>query len=250
MGLPRNRSQLADWCLKELGEPIIKVNVTDEQISDRIDEAIAVFREFHYDGLEEAYIIHEITEDDVLAGFITLPDTVHGVVRVSPANMNALYDSGIFDIRYQLTLTDLYNGTGIFRGGDLNYLETMRQYVGILDHYFITQPSFQYNRKSNKLYINQSLDLLRAREGSLMLKVYTSLDSSVNIYGDVFLRAYAVSLIKKQWGSNLKKFDGVQLLGGIKLDGQKIYDEAVAELAVQYERLRSTWETPPDFMVG
>ena len=247
MALPASRDQMKDWCLRQLGFPVIEINVDDDQVEDRIDEAFAYFQQFHFDGVERWYLKHQVTSQDIQNEYIPIPDSIIGISRIFPiGSTNASVN--MFDLRYQLRLHELYDFTST---SYVNYALTM-QHIRTLDMLFSGETPIRFNRHTNKLYIDQNwLSGIDAGEwivieGHIILdpKVYTK------VYGDRMLLKYATALIKRQWGNNMKKFAGMQLPGGITMNGQAVYDEAVQEIKELEDLIRDTYEEPPLFLVG
>jgi len=222
------RQQLIDYCLRSLGEPVVEVNLDDQQIEDRVDEAIDYFRLFHYDGIEKIYMKHQITADDITNKYITLPDLIFGVTRVFPVASGTSSSKSIFDLQYQLRLNDLYDLTST----SVVYYSQVMSHLALLDMTLNGQKLYRFNKLVGKLYIEASwTDVMR--EGNYILaEVYRALDpeDAVKMYGDPFLKHYTTAVLKKQWATNIKKFSGLQLPGGVTIDGDKLYAEAIDEI--------------------
>lgn len=247
MAIPASREQLIDWCLRQLGHPVIQINVDDDQVEDRIDEAFQYFRQFHYDGVERWYLKHQVTSENKANGFIPVPSTVIGVNRIFPVgSTNASVN--MFDLRYQLRLHELYDFTST---SYVNYALTM-QHIRTLDLLFSGETPVRFNRHSEKLYIDWDWanDIQAGEwiiiEGFIVLEP----DQYNKVYNDFMLKRLATAYIKRQWSNNMKKFSGMQLPGGITMNGQQIYDEAVAEIKELEELIRNTYSDPPMFLVG
>jgi len=222
------RQQLIDYCLRSLGEPVVEVNLDDQQIEDRVDEAIDYFRLFHYDGIEKIYMKHQITADDITNKYITLPDLIFGVTRGFPVASGTSSSKSIFDLQYQLRLNDLYDLTST----SVVYYSQVMSHLALLDMTLNGQKLYRFNKLVGKLYIEASwTDVMR--EGNYILaEVYRALDpeDAVKMYGDPFLKHYTTAVLKKQWATNIKKFSGLQLPGGVTIDGDKLYAEAIDEI--------------------
>lgn len=248
MSIPSNREQLIDWCLRQLGFPVIEINVDPDQIEDRIEEAFNFFQNFHFDGTEKIYLKHELTSENITNQYIPITnDSIIGITRIFPvAATNA--QANMFDLRYQLRLHDLYDFTST---SYVNYSLTM-QHIRTLDMLFSGEQPIRFNRHSNKLYLDWNwLQFAQAGE-FIIIEGFAVLDPTeyTKVYNDRMLKRLATAYIKKQWGNNMKKFGGMQLPGGIIMNGQQIHDEAVNEIKELEQEIRNTFEQPPMFMVG
>ena len=246
-----SRPLLKEYCLRRLGHPVIEINVDDEQVSDRIDDALEFFAEYHFDGVEKVFLKHEVTADDITNEYIPMDDPVEpvggpviGVRRVLPVpNFNA-FQTGFFNEEFQLRLNDL----NTFTGSSLINWQMSLQNFSMVDHLFTVNPTVLFNRKQDKLFIETDWVNKFDAGDFLIVECYRVLDPTTNVevYNDLFLKKYCTALIKRQWGENLKKFEGVQLPGGVTLNGKTIYDEAVDEITKIEEEMNLKWELPPD----
>lgn len=246
MSVPGTREQLKDWCLRQLGWPVIDINVDDDQVDDRIDEAFQYFRDFHYDGVEKWYTKHQLTAENITNGWIPISDNIIGVTRIFPiASSNASVN--MFDLRYQLRLHELYDFTST---SYVNYVLTM-QHIRTLDLLFSGEQPIRFNRHTDKLYIDQNWPMMTAGEW-VIIEGYLIVDpdSYSQVYNDRMLKRLATQYIKRQWGANLSKFAGMQLPGGIQLNGLQLYAEADAEAKLIEQEIRTTYEAPPAFIMG
>lgn len=246
MAIPASREQLKDWCLRQLGHPVIEINVDDDQVEDRIDEAFQYIQQFHYDGVERWYAKHQITQENIDNGWIPIDDKIIGVNRIFPiTSSNASVN--MFDLRYQLRLHDLYDFTST---SYVSYALTM-QHLRTLDMMFSGETPVRFNRHTSKLYIDMNWQMANVGEW-IIIESYIIIDpdSYSKIYNDRMLKKLATAYIKKQWGNNMKKFGGMQLPGGIMLNGQQVYDEAVQEITETEQLIRDTFEEPPQFLMG
>ena len=242
------RQGLIDYCLRRLGSPVTEINVDDEQVSDRIDDAIEFFQEYHFDGVEKVFLKHEIKQVDINNEYLTVEDAVISVLRVLPIpNFNA-FQTGFFNEEYQLRLNDLEN----FQGSTMINWAMSKTNFSLVEHLFGIQPTLLFNRKQNKVYLETDWEKKFDVGTILIIEAYRSLDPTTytEVYNDMFLKKYATALIKQQWGSNLKKFTGVTLPGGITLDGQTIFSEATEELTKIEEEMNMKYELPPDGYIG
>lgn len=252
MAKPTTRQGLIDYCLRRLGEPVVEVNIDDQQIEDRIDEAIQFYQEYHSDAVVRTFVKHQITVDDVTNKYIELPEALVSVFRVFPITTASVGGTDMFSLKYQMYMNDLYamrNG-----GGDLLNYEMTRQYLSLIDM-TINGMSQQitFTRHMNRLTIEANWDELGLREGIyIILEGYQTIDMQTypDIYNDMMLKKYATALLKLQWGQNLVKFEGMQLPGGVTLNGRAILDDAKEEIAKIEEEFDSKYSFPPDFFVG
>ena len=242
------RQNLIDYCLRRLGSPVTEINVDDDQVSDRIDDAIEFFQEYHFDGVEKVFLKHTITQTDITNEYIDVADAVISVLRVLPIpNFNA-FQTGFFNEEYQLRLNDLEN----FSGSALINWAMSQSNFSLVEHLFSIQPTMLFNRKQNKMYLETNWADRFSVGTIIIIEAYRALDPATytEVYNDMFLKKYATALIKQQWGSNLKKFTGVTLPGGITLDGQTIFSEATEEINKIEEEMNMKYELPPDGFIG
>ena len=268
----RQRDDLQDYCLRRLGHPVIEINVSDDQIDDRIDDALQMYFEFHGDGQERRYIPVKITQqfiddksikiDNVIAdnpaGALSdnndlgaVGDRIVSVVQVFPIDSQT-EGVNFFDVKYQMRLNDTTDiGTGI---GDLAYFEQLQQYLSLIDLKLTGHPQIDYNRRTNVLHIHGDL----WSKGDLKVGDYIIVEcyvrqndsGSTDLYDDIFIKECATALIKRQWGENLSKFEGMQLPGGVTINAARIIEEANTELERIRERLLNDYDTPPGFFLG
>jgi hypothetical protein len=249
MARPNSRQSLAEYCLRALGAPVIEINVDEDQIEDRLDEAIQFYQEYHSDAVVRTFIKHQITEDSITNGVITLPDEVLSVTRV--LNLSAGGDSAdMFSIKYQMFLNDLY---GLRNPSALVNYEITKQYLSLIEM-TLTGASQQvtYARHKNQLTIQDDWQKYLKVGGWIIIECYTAVDPQTytEVYNDMALKRYTTALIKKQWGANLIKFEGMQLPGGVTLNGRQLYDDAVNDLEKMEESWDSKFGMPVDFFVG
>ena len=250
-----SRTLLKEYCLRRLGHPVIEINVDDEQCDDRLNDALEFFAEYHFDGVEKVFLKHEITADDITNEYIPMSDPaspvggpVIGVLRVLPIpNFNA-FQGGFFNEEYQLKLQDLQNLSG---SSMIDWYMSLANF-SLVDNLFSVQATLLFNRKQDKLFLETNWSEKFTAGDILIVECYRVLDPTqyTEVYNDIFLKKYATALIKRQWGENLKKFEGVQLPGGVTLNGKTIYDEAVEEIMKIEEEMNLKWELPPDGIIG
>jgi hypothetical protein len=318
------RQELIDYCLRRLGFPVIEINVDDDQISDRIDDALQYWYEYHFDGRQKVFIEHMITGDTLtLASILTnqfvvgekltgatsgattivkeiasannfttentqgtfvAGETVTGSISGSSAALHATtpYTAGdmgnkyipvgdgvlyitrmfnfggatnstrsgseLFDVMYQFRQNDLYN----LLGADMTYYAIVQSHLSTLEQLLVNQRQIRFNRKMNRVHIDTDWDKTFDPGDYVVFEAYSIVDPTEfsEVYDDMFLKKYATALIKRQWGENMKKFGGIQLPGGVTLNGDKIYEEAVTEIQQIEEDMQLKYELPPTFMIG
>ena len=264
MAKPSTRQGLIDYCLRRLGAPVLEINVDDDQIDDLVDDAIQYFNERHYDGVERMYLKYKVSQEDLNRGrasgtsgvgivtttgtstivgaattfnfyetsnYLQVPDSVIGIERIFKFDTSSI-SGGMFSIKYQLFLNDLY----YFNSVDLLQYSMVKSYLEDIDFLLTTDKQIRYNKRQDRLYLDIDWGAQTAGE-FIVIECYRALDpaSFTKIYNDSFLKKYLTSLIKRQWGSNLIKFEGMQLPGGVTFNGMKIYDDANAEIE-RYEQ--------------
>lgn len=276
MAKPASRQQLIDYCLRKLGAPVLEINIAEEQLDDLVDDALQYFQERHFDGVEKMFLKYKITQNDKdrgrarggdsVAGIVTttatsgigtfaweensnyipVPDSVIGVERIFKLS-NRTIASNLFNINYQLFLNDIYwfSSTEM-----LNYYVTKR-YLEDIDWIVNPERQIRFNKRQNRLYLDTSWDTLQV-DDYLLIECYRILDPNdfTKVWNDSFLKLYLTALIKKQWGQNLIKFQGVKLPGGVELNGRQIYDDALKDLQDIQDRMMLEFELPPLDLIG
>lgn len=251
MATPTTRQQLKDYCLRALGQPVIEVNVEDSQVEDRIDEALQYFAKWHHDGGQKMYYTYQLTSTDISRKCIdTAPidPSILTINRIFHMGFN-ISTHNIFNIRYQLALNDFY---GLRTGQtNLNYYVSTMQYIELLEQLLDPEKQIRFNRVNNKLFIDATTTDMQAGT-YLMIEAYTANnpETATEIYNDNFLKKYTIALIKRQWGVNLSKYEGMPLPGNVTFNGGKIYQEATEEIAKLEEDVQSKYQLPPDFITG
>lgn len=247
MAIPTSRDQLKEYCLRRLGKPVIDINVDDEQIEDRIDDALQYYRDYHFDGTEHVYLRHQVTQADKTNKYITLDPSYIGVVSVFDIG-DAVQSSNLFNIRYQIHLNDLFDFSSTTY---VPYVTAMR-HVEQLEEIFVGKKPIRFNRHTNQLNIDMDWEY-DVRVGEyIIVEAYKILDPNIytDVWGDRWLQRYTTAQIKRQWGENLKKFEGLQMPGGITFNGQKIYEEAVEELEKLEAEMINSYSLPVSDMIG
>ena len=242
-----SREQLRDYCLRRLGFPVIEINVDDDQVEDRLDDAFQFYRDYHYDAIEKVYLKHLITQTDLDNRYIDVPDYIIGVTGILPFT-NKATGTNLFSLQYQILINDLYS----LMSTDLIYYYEVKRHIELISFLLSGQKSVRFSRHTNRLYIDMNWGEGVAAGDYIILEATRILDPETytDVYNDRFLKMYATALIKRQWGENIKKFGGIQLPGGVILNGKETYDEAVDELQKIEAQMQSMYELPVDFMIG
>ena len=258
MAVATSRQSHIDWCLRSLGDPVIEINVDDDQLEDRVDESLEYFREYHSDAIFRTFLKHQVTATDVTNEYITIPDNIVQVSRLFPIEAHGGGTTNFFDIKYQMMLNDFTSMAGTM--GNLAYYEMMQQYLSLIDMRLNGQPQVTFIRKKNRLHIHGDFadgDIIAGK--FLVAEVYQTIataDSAgdvegyQNIWNDLWLKEYTTALFKRQWGQNLIKFEGMTLPGGVTLNGRQLFDDALQEITQLRERIRLEFEMPADMFVG
>jgi len=288
MAKPSTRQGLIDYCLRQLGAPVLEINVDDDQIDDLVDDAIQYFNERHFDGVEKMYLKYEITQGDIDRGtaassagsnttdpkagigvtvttgtstivgtattfsfyensnYIQVPDSVIGVEKIFKFDTSSI-SGGMFSIKYQLFLNDLY----YFNSVELLQYAMTKTYLEDIDFLLTPDKQVRFNKRQDRLYLDIDWGSQTAGE-FIILECYRALDpaSFSQIYNDSFIKPYLTALIKRQWGRNLSKFRGVKLPGGLEMNGDGILQQAEQELADIKARMSSEYELPPLDFIG
>ena len=245
MATPTNRQELIDYCLRQLGAPVLEINVDEDQIEDRVDEALQKYRDWHMDGQRRVYVPLLVTPTVVSNKYFTLTDDIISVTRVLPIS-NSYAATNMFSMKYQMYLNDFY---ALYKAESLQYYVQMQQYLQEVDSILNGIQPIQYQRHGNKLYVETNFKDLQVGQ-YIMAEAYVSLEDTPEMYNDMWLKKYTTALIKRQWGTNLSKFDGMQLPGGVTINASKIFDEANTEIKDLDESLVNSYSLPPDFIVG
>ena len=271
MAIPSTKATLKTYCLRALGYGVIDINVSDDQVDDRLDEALQYFAQYHYDGIERMYLKHKITQTEIDRaktdasvtatdkvdssitadwlegkGYIPIPDTIVSVIQVFPFDDSST--NNMFDIRYQMRLNDLYD----FSSTSIIQYQMTMQHIDYLSHILTGEVPIRFNQHQNRLYLDMDWSNDVSADEYIIIECYRKLDPTTwtDIYDDIYLKRYATTLIKRQWGANLSKFNGVQMLGGVTMNGADIFSQAQEELQRLEEQIQLSFETPIDYMVG
>ena len=327
MAAPATRQQLIDYCLRKLGHPVTEINVDDDQVEDRIDDAFQYYRDYHYDAVQRIFMKHMVTASrmtvssvttsttqnmfalgeivigqtsqaqalvtqegpgvtstgttlllqnikgtfttgetlvgnrgantatmvsltlgDLDNGYIPINDAIINVVRVLPFTDTKTGMDYMFDLRYQLRLNDLFD----LLSTSIIYYQQIKAHLSLIEMLLVGQKTIEFSRHTNRLYIDMDWKAETNPGEYMIIECYRILDPTEfpDVYNDWFLKRYATALIKRQWGENLKKFEGIQMPGGVTLNGQKIWEESIAEIDQLENEMESRYQAPPNFFVG
>lgn len=238
---------LRDYCLRELGSPLKRIHITDEQMEDRIDQSLEFFREYHFDGIKKVYLMHQLTQQNIDEKKIVLNDSlIYGVTKVHHTG-SALTTNNLFSLEYQLRVQDMYS----LLGADLIQYEITFQHLSMLQHLLVGHKMFRYNRIENVIYLDQDLNRNFNAGDYIMVECYRVLDPSeaTLVWNNQWLKHYVTAQFKRQWATNIKSWQGMQLPGGVTIDGDALYDEANQEINELEEELMSK-SAPIEFFVG
>lgn len=226
MSKPYDRESFKQYCLRKLGHPVIQINVSDEQIDDRISEALSFFSDFHFNGAEQIYLKHALTQADIDNGYVVTPERLIGVTRIFDTGASISTGTGMFNVTYQFVLNNIQDMTGY---SIQNYYMTM-QNLRFLEEHLVGWPMIRYNRHVNKVYLD--MNMKRFAVGNyIMIEAYDIIDPDIysDLWNDRWLQNYATVLIQEQFGQNLGKFSGIQLVGGMQFNGREMLADATAE---------------------
>jgi hypothetical protein len=275
MAQPSTRQELVDYCKRKLGAPVLEINVADEQIDDLVDDAIQFFQERHFDGVSQVFLKYQITQDDIDRGqqkvgittttvshnvglttsfsfnetgnYLQIPPDVIGITKVFHFEGTNTISRNMFSVKYQLFLNDVYYWGAIEM---LSYAMT-KTYLEDIDWLLTTQKQIRFNKRMDRLYLDIDWSSVSAGQ-FLIFDTYKVLNPNdyARVWNDSFLKLYLTALIKRQWGQNLIKYQGVKLPGGVELNGRQLYDDAQREIDMIMDKMSSTYELPPLDMIG
>lgn len=248
MAIPTDRTTFKEYVLRRLGAPVIKINVADAQIDDRIDDALQYWNENHMDGLAETYYKYKITAQDKTNKYITLPAQIQNVMAIIPLQDKSHYAT-MFDIQYQMRMNDIFDLN--FAGNMSQYVQT-QQFVSLMNTVLNGRDLWRHHRAAGKLYIDADWDTELHVDHYIILKTTVALDPTQNvlIWNDQWFKAYCTALVKRQWGEILSKHAGVAMLGGVTFSGAEIFSAANTDIEKLEEEMKSKWTLPPDFIVA
>jgi len=282
MAQPSNRTELIDYCKRQLGAPVLEINIADEQVEDLVDDAVQFFQERHFDGVYPALFKYKLTQEDIDRGtsqpgkegsvgittetatqsfdgatqsftwnengnYLKVPDNIIGITKIFHYDGSNAISSGMFSIKYQMFLNDIY-----YMGASevLSYAMT-KTYLADLDFLLTTQKQIRFNKRQERLYLDIDWNTIN-KDDYVIVDCFSTLDPSDygKVWNDSFLKKYLTATMKRQWGQNLIKFAGVKLPGGIELNGRQIYDDAEKDLEIIRDQMSNTYELPPLDMIG
>ena len=282
MAQPASRSDLINYCKRQLGAPVLEINVADEQIEDLVDDAVQYFHERHFDGVSQVFLKYQVTQDDINRGrapggtnpnagivttsvtttiagaattfsyrensnYLQIPPSVIGITKIYHFDGTNTTTNNMFSVKYQLFLNDIY----YWGSTEILTYAMVKTYLEDIDFLLTTQKQIRFNQRQDRLYLDIDWGSISVGD-YIIIDCYRTLDPNdySRVWNDSFLKPYLTSLIKRQWGQNLIKFQGVKLPGGVELNGRQIYDDAQKELEVIREKMSSTYELPPLDMIG
>jgi len=280
MAQPSTRQELIDYCKRKLGAPVLEINVADEQIDDLVDDAIQFFQERHFDGVTQMFLKYQVTQADIDRGrapnntnvgivtttasatidganvdfnwkensnYLQVPPAVIGVQKIFHFDGSNTVTNNMFSVKYQLFLNDIY----YWGSTELLTYAMTKTYLEDIDFLLTTEKQIRFNQRQDRLYLDIDWDSLTVGD-YLIMDCYRALNPNdyARVWNDSFLKPYLTSLIKRQWGQNLIKFQGVKLPGGVELNGRQIYDDAQKEIDMIMEKMSNTYELPPLDMIG
>jgi hypothetical protein len=241
------RKKFKEYILRRLGSPVIDINVDDEQIEDRIDDALLKYRDYHFDGMQHVYYPHQLTQTDITNQYVTLPEDFVGVTRIFDIN-DSFGAMNLFNIRYQLHLNELFNISSV---SVTPYVVAMR-HIEFLEEVFVGKKPIRYNRNTDRLYIDMAWNEDTQVGQYIMIDGYREVNPEENpdVWDEPWLRQYATQLVKRQWGEHLKLYEGMNLPGGVTFNGQKIWDEAQEEIQKLEDTVINDYSLPVTDMIG
>lgn len=325
MALPSSRTEFISYIKRELGEPVLCVNVDQEQIEDRVDYALSYYGDYHFDASEKHYLKHQLTANDfpeavhsltiidggtgyangdalvftttkgegaaatvltdgsgvitsfnfanngfayaiaptitvtsggggsgaditaTLGGFIELPENIIGVVGIFDLTNAITNISNMFSIQYQIALNEIWSLSSYSM---VPYYTTI-QHLNLIQQLLVGQQPIRYTRHRNRLHIDMAWQRVIVGQ-YIVVDAHQLIDPEVftNVWKDRWLLHYATQLVKKQWGTNMKKFEGMPLPGNLTFNGQKYYDEATREIAKLEDEMIKTYSLPTVIMTG
>ena len=268
MATPNTRQTLISYAKRALGHPVIEINVDDDQIDDRVDEALQYYQQYHYDGIRRTYLKYQYTQNDktrILTdssegvtknsvtttwkegnAYIVVPESVISVINIFPFSNKG--NLNLFDVRYQLRLNDLYDFSST---SVINY-DVVLRHLDFLDHILVGEKPLRYNQLDNRLYIDMDWANDLDVDEYLIIDCYRKLDPATftDVFNDIWVKRYTTQKFKLQWGQNLSKFAGVTMIGGVSLNGNEIMQQAESEILKLEQEVRSNYEEPPHLILG
>ena len=246
MAEPNTRAEFREYCLRRLGKPAIEINITEDQIEDRIDDALRYYYDYHFDGSEKIYYKHQVTAQNIADKYIDMPENVLGVVNIFDVG-SSVNTNNLFNYRYQMAMSDLYT----FSTQSMIPFYMAMTHIALIQELLVGKQPIRYNRHINKLYVDMDWNKLNVGD-YLVVEAYHVVDPDVypDVWKDRWLKRYATALMKQQWGSNLTKFIGMTLPGGVQFNGERILDDATAEITKLEDEMINTYSLPVSDMIG
>jgi len=244
---PASRDEFREFCLRRLGAPLLEINVADEQVEDCIEMAFSYYYDYHYDATEKVYLARQVTQEDIDNKYLSIEDSVIGITNILPIG-NSYSTNNLFNLRYQIALNDLF----AFNTGPFAPYYMALQNVALAEELFVGKQGIRFQRHSNKLYVDIAWGEKIVLGEYMLIEAYQKIDPDTytDMYNDRWLQRYCTALIKKQWGENLKKFEGISMPGGVSFNGQKIWDEATDEIQAIEAEMISSYSLPVTDMLG
>lgn len=245
--VPATREEFKQYCLRALGHPVIEVNITQDQMEDRIDESLRYYWDYHFDGSERVYYKHQIQAEDKDNKYITVPENIIGAVRVFPVADPMIRADDLFNIRYQIALNDLYTLTSVSM---IPYYMVL-QHLNLIAELLVGQQPIRFSRHKNKVYLDMDWHKVKVGE-FLIIEAFEVVDPTVysNVWGDRWLLKYCTAKFKYQWGTNLTKYIGMSLPGGVQFNGDRILTDADNDIKMMEREMLSSYSTPVIDLVG
>ena len=284
MAQPASRSDLINYAKRQLGAPVLEINVADEQVEDILDDSIQYFQERHFDGVERTYMKYKLTEADIKRGtaststgstnsagittttasttinnqvieydwvensnYLQVPPEIIGVYKIFHYDGSNTATNNMFSVKYQMFLNDIY----YWGSTELLTYAMTKTYLEDINFLLTTEKQIRFNKRMDRLYLDIDWGSV-SKDDWLVIDCFRQLnpDDYNRVWNDSFLKKYTTALLKRQWGQNLLKFQGVKLPGGVELNGRQIYDDAEKDLEIIREQMSNTYELPPLDMIG
>ena len=249
---PNNRQKLIDYARRKLGEPVIELNVDDDQLQDRLDDALQLFREFHYDGVERTYLKHQVTQENIDNEFIPAPNPIQAVTRAFV--FSSLFNNSIFNFpaRFSMAHIGTLGGFATRPFINLAQLDITKRWLELAQQILNPEKPIRFNKLTNKIFIDMNWKEEVQVDEFLIFEVWVVVDPEAfnEVWDEAWLKSYFTALVKRQWAGNLSKYEGIQMPGGVTFNGQQLWDQAEQEIEKLREELDIRWSLPPDFMMG
>lgn len=250
MSVPTTRAEFIEYCKRRLGHPVVEINVDDDQVEDRIDDALRFWQEYHFDGTEKLFYSHEVQASDISQKYLLLESPLNdSIIGISRMLSTTGQSTNMFSVRYQMAFNDIatYSTRGVREMS--NYWMRM-SHLNMVQDLISGMSNLRFNRVTNKIYLDWDWSTDISAGDYIVFETYQKVGDVAELWANSFLKNYATALIKEQWGMNLSKFEGVQMPGGVTLNGRAILEDARAEIAQLKEQMSLSFELPVDFMVG